>query len=53
VAPKTWEAFRRQSIEGTAANVVARELGMTIDAVYAAKSRVLKMLRQEAEGLID
>jgi len=53
VAPKTWEAFRRRSIEGTAANVVARELGMSIDAVYAAKSRVLKMLRQEAEGLID
>jgi len=53
VAPKTWEAFRRQSIEGTPANVVAGKLGMSIDAVYAAKSRVLKMLRQEAEGLID
>ncbi len=53
VAPKTWEAFRRQSIEGTAASDVARDLKMSVDAVYAAKSRVLKMLRQEAEGLID
>ena len=53
VSPKTWEAFRRQAIEGTAANVVARELGMSLDAVYAAKSRVLKMLRQAAAGLID
>jgi RNA polymerase sigma-70 factor (ECF subfamily) len=53
VAPKTWEAFRRQSIEGAAAHVVARELGMSLDAVYGAKSRVLKMLRQQAQGLID
>jgi RNA polymerase sigma-70 factor (ECF subfamily) len=53
VAPKTWEAFRRQSIEGAAAREVAGELGISVDAVYAAKSRVLKMLRQEAEGLVD
>ncbi len=53
IAPKTWEAFRRRSIEGVAANVVARELGMSVEAVYGAKSRVLKMLRQEAQGLVD
>ena len=53
VAPKTWEAFRRQALDATPADVVALELEMSVDAVYAAKSRVLKMLRQEAKGLID
>ena len=53
VAPKTWEAFHRQAIDGVAATTVADELGMSMDAVYAAKSRVLKMLRQEVEGLLD
>jgi RNA polymerase sigma-70 factor (ECF subfamily) len=53
VAPKTWEAFRRQAFDATPADVVAQELEMSVDAVYGAKSRVLKMLRQEAEGLID
>jgi len=32
---------------------VAAELGMTVGAVHAAKSRVLRWLRQEAAGLID
>ncbi|MEQ8789582.1 MAG: sigma-70 family RNA polymerase sigma factor [Pirellulaceae bacterium] len=53
VAPNTWEAFRRQAIEGESAADAARDLNMSIDAVYAAKSRVLRMLRQEAAGLMD
>lgn len=53
VASTTWEAFRRQAIEGIPASDVARDLGISVDAAYAAKSRVLKMLRQEARGLVD
>ena len=50
---KTWEAFRRQVFDGERADVVARELGMPINSVYVARSRVLSALRREAAGLID
>jgi hypothetical protein len=33
--------------------MVAEELGMSLAAVYRAKSRVLQRIRQDAEGLID
>ena len=32
---------------------LARELGLSENAVYIAKSRVLRRLRQELEGLMD
>jgi DNA-directed RNA polymerase specialized sigma24 family protein len=32
---------------------VAEELGMSVAAVYVAKSRVLQRIRREAKGLID
>jgi RNA polymerase sigma factor (sigma-70 family) len=51
--PKTLLAFRRVGLEGARARDVARELGMTVGAVYVAKSAVLRRLRQEAQGLID
>ena len=41
------------AIEQLPAQDVARELGMSLGAVYVAKSRVLKRIREEAEGLID
>jgi RNA polymerase sigma-70 factor (ECF subfamily) len=53
VTPTTWEAFRRQSLEGIPAHEVAGDLGMSVAAVYAAKSRVLRMLRQEVAGLVE
>jgi RNA polymerase sigma-70 factor (ECF subfamily) len=49
----TWSAFSRQVMDGVGASDVAGELDMSIDSVYAAKSRVLRMLRQEARGLIE
>jgi RNA polymerase sigma factor (sigma-70 family) len=52
-APATWRAFRRQSIEGASAAVTAEELGLSVNAVLIAKSRVLRRLRQEGQGLID
>ena len=51
--PATWQAFRRQVIDGAPAEAVAAELGMTVNAVLIAKSRVLSHLRRDAEGLVD
>lgn len=51
--PKTWEAFHRQMFGGQRADSVAAELGMPLNSVYVARSRVLTALRREAAGLID
>jgi RNA polymerase sigma-70 factor (ECF subfamily) len=50
--PATWQAFRRHVLDGVDAEAVAVELGLSANAVYIAKSRVLRRLREEAEGLI-
>ena len=44
----TWEAFRRFALDGVPAAQVAAELGLSVNAVLQAKSRVLKRLREEA-----
>lgn len=51
--PTTWRAFRRVALDGAKAAVVAEELGMSVNAVLLAKSRVLARLRQEMRGLTD
>jgi RNA polymerase sigma-70 factor (ECF subfamily) len=51
--PATVKAFRRVALEGAPSAEVAQELGLSVGAVYAAKSRVLRRLREVAEGLID
>ncbi len=51
--PATLAAFRRLALDGVSGAEAAAELGMTVAAVYVAKSRVLQRLRQEADGLID
>ena len=51
-APNTWLAFRRQVMGGAPAATVAAELDLSLHSVYAAKSRVLNMLRQQADGLV-
>ncbi len=51
--PLTLSAFRRVSLDGVSGAEAAQELGMSVAAVYMAKSRVLARIRQEAEGLID
>jgi RNA polymerase sigma-70 factor, ECF subfamily len=51
--PTTLRAFRRLALDGASGEEVARELGLSVAAVYVAKSRVLQRIRQEAEGLID
>jgi hypothetical protein len=49
----TWRAFRRVALENVRAATVAAELGMSVNAVLLAKSRVPRRLRQEVEGLIE
>jgi RNA polymerase sigma-70 factor (ECF subfamily) len=44
----TWEAFRRFALDDVPAAQVAAELGVSVNAVLQAKSRVLKRLREEA-----
>jgi RNA polymerase sigma-70 factor (ECF subfamily) len=50
---KTLLAFRRVALEGASTTDAARELGLSVGAVYAAKSRVLRRLREEGEGLME
>jgi RNA polymerase sigma-70 factor (ECF subfamily) len=49
----TWQAFRRQVIDGARAAEVAAELGISPNAALIAKSRVLRRLREEIRGLTD
>ena len=51
--PKTWQAFRRQALDAASPTTVAAELGMSVNAVLIAKSRILKRLRELGQGLID
>jgi len=51
--PLTLQAFRRLALDGVSGAEAAQELGLSLAAVYVAKSRVLARIRQEAEGLID
>ncbi len=48
---RTWQAFWLTGVEKQAAADVARDLEMTTGAVYQAKSRVLRRLREEFDGL--
>ena len=49
----TWEAFSKIWLDGHPAPQVARDLGLTIEAAYLAKSRVLRRLREEVLALAD
>lgn len=50
--PNTWRAAWEHAVNGRPAVEVAEELGITVPAVYGAKSRVLNRLRQELDGLL-
>lgn len=49
----TWRAFVLVIVEQRAPSDVADEVGISLDAVYTAKSRVLKRLREEFADLVD
>jgi RNA polymerase sigma-70 factor (ECF subfamily) len=49
----TWKAFWEVVVAGRAAVEVAAQFGISVDSVYTAKSRVLRRLRHELQGLLD
>ncbi|MCA9191302.1 MAG: sigma-70 family RNA polymerase sigma factor [Planctomycetales bacterium] len=49
----TWQAFEQTSFENKTPQEVALELGISVNAVYIARSRVLKRLHDELDGLLD
>jgi RNA polymerase sigma-70 factor (ECF subfamily) len=51
--PTGLRAFRRMALEGASGAETASELGISLAAVYTARSRVLRRLRELAEGLLD
>jgi RNA polymerase sigma factor (sigma-70 family) len=53
VQPATWRAFQRTALDRTSGEAVAAELGMTLAAVYLAKSRVMKRLREAVREVED
>ena len=46
-APNTWQAFWRTAVDGEEGAKVAAELGLSVGAVYVAKSRVLARLSEQ------
>lgn len=53
VTESTWRAFERFAIDGLSAREAAQELGVSENAIFIAKSRVMAQLRQRGAGLID
>jgi RNA polymerase sigma-70 factor (ECF subfamily) len=50
--PTTWQAFRRLALDEATPEAVAADLGLTVNAVFIAKSRVMRRLREEIDGLV-
>jgi RNA polymerase sigma-70 factor (ECF subfamily) len=47
VGPRSWEAFRLLALERRSGAEAAAELGISVGAVYVARSRVQKLLHEE------
>ncbi|HEV3080157.1 MAG TPA: hypothetical protein VGY66_10270, partial [Gemmataceae bacterium] len=52
-APTTWKACWETVVHDRSTDEVARELGISENAVYLARCRVLRRLREELGGLVD
>ncbi len=50
--PATWQAFHRLVLDEADPETAAAELGLSVNAVLIAKSRILARLRRELSGLI-
>ncbi|RLS55135.1 MAG: sigma-70 family RNA polymerase sigma factor [Planctomycetota bacterium] len=50
---RTWQACLKTTMDGQSVADVAAELKMTVGAVYVARSRVLKRIREELEGFVE
>jgi RNA polymerase sigma factor (sigma-70 family) len=47
----TWQAFWQTAVEGKSSKEAAAQLGLTVAAVYLAKSRVMARLREQIQQL--
>lgn len=52
-APKTWQALKLFVSTERGAADIAKEFGISAWTIYAAKSRLMKRLRQDLDGLLD
>lgn len=52
VEPKTYQAFCRVALEQQPVKAVSREIGMTAEQIYVAKSRMTKRLREMMTDLL-
>ncbi len=50
---RTWQVFWRTTVDRRSPADVAEEFGMTVQAVYKAKFRVMRRIRQDLGGLLD
>ena len=50
-APTTWQAFWRTAVDGMSGAAVAAELGLSVGAVYVARSRVLARLTEQIQQM--
>jgi RNA polymerase sigma-70 factor (ECF subfamily) len=50
---RTWDAFWRAFVDLQAPAEIAADLGISVNAVYLAKSRILRRLREEYAALVD
>ena len=50
---QSWQAFWLVAVERRTPEGVVDELGMSLNAIYLAKSKILRRLREEFAGLID
>jgi RNA polymerase sigma-70 factor (ECF subfamily) len=47
----TWEAFRQTAVEGRTPAQVSQRIGLSVGAIYVAKSRIIARLREEIQRL--
>lgn len=53
VDPVAWQAFWRTAVDGESPEETARVLGLSVGAIYTAKSRVLARIREEVRACED
>lgn len=51
VQESTWQAFQQTAVEGKPGKKVAESLGMSVAAVYLAKSRVMARIREKIQEI--
>jgi len=51
VEPRTWEAFRLLALDGRSGVETAAQLGMKVATVFVARSKVQRMIQEEARKL--